>query len=312
MAASLRQYQQLIAIAECRSFRRAAERLFIAQPALSVSIRKLETEVGVPLLERSVKGVALTMAGQAMLEHARAALFHAEQAALAARMAALGEWGTLRLGFVASATHSLLPLSLGAFRGQHPNVKLQLQEDSTVGLIAQVHEFAIDVAVVRGPIAEDPALESWIIERDDLVLAVPADHPLAAKPTVTLQECRAEGFVLYGSTKVPGLHSVALGLCYAAGFTPRINQEAIQVPTLLSLVASGMGIALVPGITRSYSGAHVRFLNLTDAGARNCLSLLLVTRKGNTSPLVGHLRECMRDVVAAHPSGLTKPGGSAY
>jgi DNA-binding transcriptional LysR family regulator len=293
MAISLRQYQQLIAIAEHKSFRKAAEKLFIAQPALSVSIQKLENEVGVQLLDRNVKGVSLTPAGRAMLEDARAALFHSEQACRIARMVGLGEWGALRIGFVGSATYSLLPLSLNAFRSRHPNVKLDLREDSTIGLIRLVNDRVIDAALVRGPIADDPGLESWIVQHDDLVLAVPASHALADRHSVSLSDCRSEGFVLYGSTVVPGLHSVALSLCYAAGFTPRINQEAIQVQTLVSLVASGMGIALVPGVTRSYSTAHVRFIPLDEPGARNCLSLLLVAKKNSTSILVSHLRDCL-------------------
>ncbi|NLY27460.1 MAG: LysR family transcriptional regulator [Alcaligenaceae bacterium] len=293
MAVTLRQFQQLLAIAETHSFRRAAEKLFIAQPALSVSIQKMEQEIGARLFERTVKGVTLTPAGQAMLDDARAALFYADQACRTARLVALGEWGTLRIGFVGSATYSLLPLSLQLFRERYPDVRLELREDSTIGLIRQIHGHEIDAGVVRGPIADDPGLESWIIHHDDLILAVPARHRLASRRKVALAECRSEDFVLYGSTVVPGLHSVALSLCYSAGFTPRISQEAIQVQTLVSLVASGMGVALVPGVTRAYSSAHVRFLDLSDPAAKGCLSVLLVAKKHIAQELVHRLCECM-------------------
>ncbi|MCC2595750.1 LysR family transcriptional regulator [Pusillimonas sp. MFBS29] len=296
MAVSLRQFQQLIAIAEFGTFRRAAEALFIAQPALSVSIQKLEQEVGVQLLDRGARGVTLTPAGEAMLEDARAALFYADQSCRTARLVALGEWGSLRLGFVGSATYALLPLSLNAFRSRYPNVKLELREDSSLGLMSMIRSHQLDAGLVRGPIADDPALESWVIQRDDLVLAVPSRHRFASQRAISLEQCRSEDFVIYASTIVPGLHSVALTLCLAAGFTPRIKQEAIQVQTLVSLVASGLGVALVPGVTRSYASDHVRFIELSDPAARNCLSLLLLARRDTRSPLVAYLRDSMLTV----------------
>lgn len=293
MKVTLRQFHQLIAIAEHGSYRRAADHLFIAQPALSVSIQKLEAEIGAPLLERGVKGVTVTPAGKALIEHARSALFHADQACRAARLVALGEWGTLRLGFVGSATYTLLPVCVPAFRERYPDVKIELFEDSTVGLLNRLRIHEIDAALVRGPIAEDPTLASWVIQHDDLVLAIPATHRFAGREKLGLHECKDEGFVLYASTGVPGLHSVALSLCHKAGFTPRVNQEAIQVQTLLSLVATGMGVALVPGVTRTYSPLHVRFVNLTDAAAHHCLSLSLIANRENSSVLVDKLRQTM-------------------
>ncbi len=299
MGITLRQFQQFIAVAEQGSYRQAAEKLFVAQPALSVSIQKLEAEVGAQLLERGSKGVTLTLAGQALIKDAKAALFYSEQACRSARLVALGEWGTLRLGFVGSATYTLLPLCVPAFRSDHPNVKVELREDSSIGLLNLVRTHEIDAAVVRGPIAEEDAIEAWVIQRDDLILAVPVGHPLAARKKLALKECRNEGFVLYASTLVPGLHGEALSLCHKAGFTPHVSQEAIQVQTQLSLVASGMGIALVPAVTRSYSPQHVRFIDLVDEGARRCLSLSLVAHRDTRSLLVGRLRDKMLELVAS-------------
>jgi len=206
-------------------------------------------------------------------------------------MVASGEGGTLRLGFVGSATYTLLPPALNAFRERYPDARLDLREGSTVELIELIHSRELDACVVRGPIADDPRLGACILQRDDLVLAVPAQHPLAAKRDVQLADCRGENFVMYDAVKVPGLYGVALALCYAAGFTPRISQEAIQVQTLVSLVASGMGITLVPGVTRAYPTAHVRFIELADVGAHACLSLSLVAKRDAPTPLVGRLRD---------------------
>lgn len=298
MAMDLRQLRQLVTIAELGSYRRAAEALHIAQPALSVSIQKLEHLVGVQLLERGARGVTLTAAGQALIADARRALYHADQARQAARRVALGEWGTLRLGFVGSATYMLLPRLLPAFRARCPEVALELREDSTVGLLAMLRGNEIDAALVRGPVSDDAALSCWAIERDDLILAVPAGHALAQGAAVPLASARGESFVVYPPVKVPGLYGVTQALCRSAGFTPRIGQEAIQVQTLVSLVASGMGVALVPGVARAYSNPHVVFVPLTDPQARGALALSLVTHREGANAAVTRLRDCMAPVQA--------------
>jgi len=285
--------RQFVAIAETGSFRRAAQALHIAQPALSVSIQKLEQSVGVQLLERGSKGVTLTLAGEALISDARRALFHADQAREAARRVGLGEWGALRLGFVGSATYALLPSRLPAFRAAFPDIQLDLREDTTARLVAMITANELDAAVVRGPIAHHELLQSWAVESDHFVLAVPASHPLALRKRVALSQARSESFVMYSPVLVPGLYSVAQSACRRAGFSPRISQQAIQVQTLVSLVASGMGVALVPSVTRAYSSPLVKFLELTDRDAGDALALSLVTNRMTTNAAVQHLREIM-------------------
>ncbi|MCD0501818.1 LysR family transcriptional regulator [Bordetella petrii] len=301
MTVDLRQMRQFVTIAELGSYRRAAEALHIAQPALSVSIQKLEHSVGVLLLERGAKGVSLTPAGAALMADARRALFHADQARQSARRVALGEQGRLRLGFVGSATYMLLPRCLPEFRRRYPDVELELREDSTVRLAEMLRANDLDAGLVRGPLAEDPSLSAWVVERDSLILALPAGHALAGRP-VALAEVRAEPFVMYAPGKVPGLHGVAQALCRKAGFSPRISQEAIQVQTLVSLVASGLGVALVPGVTRAYSTPHVAFADLADAEARDVLALSLVSHRDTSCAPVLKLRDTMLASGAAIPN----------
>lgn len=293
MAVDLRQLRQFVTIAELGSYRRAAEALHIAQPALSVSIQKLEHSVGVLLLERGAKGVSLTPAGQALMADAQRALFHADQARQSARRVALGELGRLRLGFVGSATYMLLPRCLPEFRRRYPDVALELREDSTKRLAEMLRANEIDAGLVRGPLAEDASLSTWVVERDSLILAVPATHPLADGGPVALKALRAEPFVMYAPDKVPGLHGVAQALCRKAGFSPRISQEAIQVQTLVSLVASGLGVALVPGVTRAYSTPHVKLVDLLDADAHDALALSLVAHRDTSCAPVLRLRDSM-------------------
>ncbi|SAI72361.1 LysR family transcriptional regulator [Bordetella ansorpii] len=291
MSLDLRHLRQFVAIAELGSYRRAAEALHIAQPALSVSIQKLEHAVGVQLLARGARGVSLTAAGEALMGDARRALFHADQARRAARRVALGESGRLRLGFVGSATYELLPRCLPAFRQQYPDVQLELREDSTIGLVAALRANELDAGLVRGPLADDPELASWEVERDDLILALPSDHPLAGRGPVDMRDVRGESFVMYAPAKVPGLYGVAAALCRKAGFSPRVSQEAIQVQTLVSLVASGLGLALVPGVTRAYSTPRVAFVPIADADARDALALSLVTLRDTPCMPVLRLRD---------------------
>ncbi|MET0184839.1 MAG: LysR substrate-binding domain-containing protein [Achromobacter sp.] len=293
MSVDLRQLRQFVAIAELGSFRRAADVLHIAQPALSVSIQKLEHAVGVKLLDRSAKGVTVTPAGEALMQDARRSLFFADQARRSARRVALGELGDLRLGFVGSATYALLPQCLPRFRARYPQVQLALREETTVRLIEMLRANEIDAAVIRGPIADDPDLAVTQVERDDLILAVPTAHALADAKHVALHALRGQDFVLYAHDKVPGLFSVTHELCRRAGFSPRVSQEAIQVQTVVSLVASGMGVALVPAVTRAYSNPHVRFIDLIDDDARGALSLSIVINRDSASASAGRLRDAM-------------------
>ncbi|MFA5664524.1 LysR substrate-binding domain-containing protein [Castellaniella sp.] len=291
---TLRQFQQLITLSEAGSFRRAAEQLHLAQPALSVSIQKLEQAIGVRLVERGARGARLTAAGLAVVDEARSALFHARQARQVANLVATGAWGTLQIGFVSSAIHDLLPRIVDAFRLQYPDVRLILQEDSTAGVLQQLKGRELDAGLVRSPFTQDPVLQSWVIQTDDLMLLVPAGHRLAHWRRIRLAECRDEAFIMNGSTRAPGVHSVARGLCHAAGFEPRISLEAIQVQTMLGLVANNMGIALVPAVTRHHhADRRVRFVALDDPGARGCIALSLVQRLDNDSALARRLHECV-------------------
>src|SRR5690606_17666546 len=139
-----------------------------------------------------------------ILADARRALFHADQARQSARRVALGEQGRLRLGFVGSATYMLLPRCLPELRRRYPDVELALREDSTLRLAEMLRANEIDAGLVRGPLSDDSSLSAWVVERDSLILAVPAAHPLARGP-VHLQAVRPEPFVMYAPDHVPGL-----------------------------------------------------------------------------------------------------------
>jgi DNA-binding transcriptional LysR family regulator len=293
MHLDLRQLRQFVAIVELGSFRRAAGALHIAQPALSVSIQKLEHAVGVKLLERLPKGVIATAAGEALLPDARRSVFHADQARMCARRVALGEIGELRLGFVCSATYAVLPQRLPRFRSTYPQVRISLREETTVRMLELLRSNELDAALIRGTLANHPEFDSHVIETDDLVLSVPVTHALARRRQVRLADLRDECFVLNSREEVPGLFHLAWGLCQQAGFSPRITQEAIQVQTIISVVASGQGIALVPKAARAYPNRHVRFIDLVDPQTKNVLHLSMVMLRDTDSPMLQRFREIM-------------------
>lgn len=258
----LRQLRYFATLAETLNFHRAAERLHISQPPLTVAIRRLEEELGARLFDRESRGVRLTDAGRAALPAARATL---EQAALfrsIVEQGHQGERGAISVGFVGSAINAALPRILPAFRARYPDVDLRLEEMTSVSICAALAARQLDVGLVRLPLLDPGDFEVAVIERDRLVVALPATHRLAGGQDLALADLAGEPLVLHGAVSV--LRSVVLLACQQAGFTPRIAQEATQVQTILSLVQSGLGIALVPSAMAGTVPEGVRLMPLTD------------------------------------------------
>ncbi|HET6536924.1 MAG TPA: LysR family transcriptional regulator [Sphingopyxis sp.] len=287
----LRQLRYFITLAETLNFHRAAERLNMSQPPLTVAIRKLEESLGVRLFERGARGVRLTDAGLAALRPARAALEQAQLVREAAKSSQLGEAGTLRVGFVGSAIIDALPRIIPAFRARYPKVDLRLEERTSASIALALAERQIDIGFVRMPLMQPGDLHFDLVERDALVVALRHDHRLAARTHVALSELEAEPLIQH--SKVSVLRSVVMLACQQAGFSPRIAQDATQVQTILSLVQSGLGIALVPARMVRIAPADIRLLALaeppriemalasrpdSDAIARNFLSVALEHR----------------------------------
>src|SRR5690606_6590364 len=198
------------------------------------------------------------------------------------------EGGRLRVGFVGSATYALLPRCVPGFRQRYPNVRLELCEGTSVDVMEMLRQHHVDAGFIRGPVAEDPDIDMQVVETDDLMLAVPADHPFGQRASMYLTDCQVETFVVYSADRVPGLHNITMAACAKAGFTPLAGQEATQVQTVVSLVASGLGVALVPAATRLFSHPGVRFVGLSDEAARAALALSRVIPR--TAPSAAALR----------------------
>ncbi|WP_059416074.1 LysR family transcriptional regulator [Cupriavidus basilensis] len=307
----LRQLQQFVALAETGNFHRAAERLHMAQPPLSISIRKLEDSLGTPLFVRTSRGVRLTQAGEAALHDARRALFHAAQARAAAVAAAHGERGALRVGFVGSATYALLPRLIPAFRAAHPGIELILHESTSASILDRLERHQLDAGLVRFPILNAGGYALMPLETDEFVAAVPADSRFAQHDAIALKALAGEPFIMHPSADVPNLQAIAMLLCQQAGFVPRVTQEAVQVQTIISLVESGLGVALVPSVAARYVNRRVRFLRLSSPRPAARIGIALATPADSDDRQVQRLMAVARETAGTGTGTGTGMGAGA-
>jgi DNA-binding transcriptional LysR family regulator len=271
----LRHLRYFICVAQEMHFGRAAARLGISQPPLSQQIRALEAELGVRLFDRTSRRVRLTQAGALFLPEAQQTVDQADRAMQIARRAQRGEIGRLSLGFTTSAPFVLeIARALYLFRQDHPDVELTLVELSRDAQIARVEQGQLDLGIVRGfePPVLPASLASICLLEEDLILAMRSDHSLADRTDeVAIADLAESLFVLYDSTNGAGFNEHVISLCHAAGFSPRIVQEAGGLATLLGLVAAGFGVTV---LARSLARLHLDDLVYRRVGAPDAVSRL--------------------------------------
>lgn len=298
----LRQLRQFVVLAEEGSFSIAAQRLCMAQPPLSVAIRKLEEEIGHALFVRGSRGVRLTAAGEAALQMARRCLEAAAQVKTVAQLAEVGDSGRLRIGFSGSVTVRLLPRLLQAFSQHCPAVHLDLSEGTNLELLTRVEAGELDLGLVRLPTSRPPELRFQQVETDHFCLALPKGHALLRKPRITLAQLEGLPFIAYAPSPVGGLHAAASQVLQRAGVAPLVTQEAVQVQTVLGLVASGLGVALVPAANTPYqrsSGAVFR--PLADLPGDAQIGIALCYHSRNENPVVRRFLETVEGAEQACP-----------
>lgn len=260
----LRHLRYFIAVAEEQHMTRAAERLGIQQPPLSIQIRALERELQVRLLRRKPRGVELTEAGTVFLNRARAILEAVERAVASARRTARGEQGRVVVGFTSSAPfHPFVPRAIRTFREISPLISLELVESGSSDLVQALHDEKVDAAFIRSPVLDILNLEVEPLLQERMLLALPTGHDLATGATWNASEAATgesldraaplplaalanETFILYKRPGGPGLYDTIITACRNAGFSPRIGQEAPRIISTLNLVAAGLGVSIVP------------------------------------------------------------------
>jgi DNA-binding transcriptional LysR family regulator len=277
----LRQLRYFVTVAEQGGFSLAAGRLHISQPPLSVQVGNLERELGVRLFDRGNRGVSLTAAGRVLFEEAQAVLARLEQARLRALQTDRGEAGTLSVGFVSIADYGILPPALKSFRARFPQVEVQLHELTTDAQIHALRDARLDLGIALAPV-DEPDLQFHSVAREALVLAAPAAHPaIRCGGPVELRALSKESFIVPPRDIAPGLYDLTIGRCRAAGFAPRVTQQARQMQTVIGLVSCGMGLALVPASVRNLKRTGVRYRPLRGRPARIDLGVLQLRGAGN-------------------------------
>jgi DNA-binding transcriptional LysR family regulator len=296
----LRHLRYFRAVAEELHFGRAAQRLHIAQPPLSQQIRHLEQELGVDLLIRTTRSVELTAAGRAYLRRAIAVLDEVDDAAEQALRIHAGQEGRLTIGCVGSATYSLLPQLVRALRETLPRVEVSVRGEMLApAQLTALHSGAIDVALLRPPV-DHPGIDVETIRRDPLLAVLPADHPLAARDTLTVADLRQEAFVAHAGNGRSVMSSIVAAACADAGFVPTVRHEVTETSTLVTLVAAGLGVAIVPAPSAALDIAGVRYRPLlpTTLG----VDLLAATRSAGSgvseadNPLIGNVIGVLRQI----------------
>lgn len=276
----IRQMRYFVALAETLHFGRAAERLHISQPPLSRQIAALEKELGVRLLDRHSRRTTLTHAGRRFMEDARAVLASFDQACRNARLAERGELGELSIGFMMHAAYTVLPALTRRFLEGHPQVHVELREVVPSSLADAVLTGRFDAAIMfnPGPIR---GLDAHTIHREDLCLAVQPVHALAGRSVVRAADLVGEPLIAAPAEVAPMLREAIMGYCRSGGSEPTIRLETQLQQTIVSLVAEGLGIALVPNSMRKLGLADVVFRDLSDGPG---IEHVVAWRRGNLNP----------------------------
>lgn len=297
----LRHLRYFVAVAEEKHMTRAAERLGIQQPPLSMQIRALEQELDAQLFRRQPRGVELTDAGEAFLERARAILDQLERAVATTRRTARGEEGRVVVGFTSSAPfHPFVPRVLRAFRDAAPLVSVVLEESGSSELVQGLYNEEIDAAFIRSPVADVVGLTVQPILEEKMLVALPTGHIFARRSSFSrsvllpLAELANETFVLYKRPGGPGLYDTIIAACKTAGFSPRVGQEAPRIISTLNLVAAGIGVSIVPASLQRLQMDGIVYRKLEDMPQLTA-PLILAYRRGENAAAVNRFIDLVRD-----------------
>lgn len=261
----LRHLRHFVALAEELHFGRAARRLSMTQPPLSLSIQSLEASVGVRLFDRDSKGVRLTAAGLAFQASARSLLAQAEQAKALARDVGAGAVGRLRIGLVGSLLYRGLPAWMRSFGAQHPRIELSLVELNSQEQLEALLRRELDVAFVHGRRVPE-GLCAVRVDAQPFVACVADSHRLAGRSSLALASLRDEAFILFSRRASPDYHAQIIELCVEAGFYPQVRHELRHWLSVVAVVAQGLGVAVVPAPLQHAGLAGARFIRLRNAG----------------------------------------------
>ena len=300
----LRQLRYFVAVAEERHFGRAAQRLHMSQPPLSMQIKALERELGIELLDRTSRRVRVTDGGRAFLARARRILDAVEEAKEEARGAEEGMRGVLEVGFISSATLSLLPPSIRLFRERFGGVELELKELTSAQQVDALYGGEIKVGLVRLPMRA-PGIRFEPVFEERLVVAVPSGHALERLDRVPLEAIADLPLIFFTRQLIPGFHAQIVELFRRVGAFPNVAQHAVHLQTIVGLVASGVGIAILPGSAERVSREGVVYRAVDAPDATSWMGLAWV--EGDESKLLENFVRTVREVASGEASDPPDP-----
>ena len=295
----MRHLRCFVAVAEELHFGRAAERLHLSQPPVSLAIKELEEELGVRLFERTSRRISITRAGEDALRDARAVLTAADTMRKRAQETAQGLMGTLSLGFISLPAYSFLPTTLRSFTEDYQRVRVSLQEGTTDQILHDVENGSLDVGLVFRTPDLPTALNSKLVQVEPLVIALPESHPMAGSSRIALEKLSQERFLGFERHQGPLMFDAIVATCMRHGFSPNLF-PARQMHTIVSLVSGGIGVALVPGSVQALHREGVVYRSMK--GEKTLVETVAVWRRSDDSPLVKALLACLPKV-----TGSTKP-----
>lgn len=259
-----RQMRCVVAIAEAGSLTKAAERLGLAQPALTQTLNRLEKELGTPLFTRSRRGATLTDAGLAVIDDLRASLAYGDTATERARAMGAGRAGRLTIGFVTHAVYEVLPNALRRLRAEHPQLDVVLREMSNAEQVAALEGGRIDIALLHPPVSVTARVHELRLGEEPMIAALPAAWPLHEDGCVSLADIARHGLVWFPEQQIPALRAQLLGALRRAGHETRVVQDANRTLTVLACVAAGLGWSLLPRSVRALQHEGVRYAEVRD------------------------------------------------
>jgi len=305
----LRALRTFLVVTEERHFGRAAERLNLAQPAVSQQIKRLEKELGAAVLRRTTRTVELTDVGRHLADRARMILMAVDRAEADVQQMKRGRAGRVAIGFVGTATYDVLPQVSRRLRAELPDVDLELYgEQLSPTLLEMLTERRVDLAVVRNPQPGND-FDAVHLRTEPLIAALPADFSGDEQPAVALKDLRERTFVTHPSGYQSAMFSAVMGACHQAGFAPHEVIEVRETSTMVAFVAAGLGVALVPASVRSLALDGVAYRPLSDVHVDT--ELKIVNRRGELSAAAATVRELIIGQLRGAHTGNTGTWGRA-
>jgi DNA-binding transcriptional LysR family regulator len=297
MQMELRHLRYFVAVAELLNFRRAAEKLHIAQSPLSHQVRQLEDELEVQLFARTKRRVYLTHAGTIFYEDARAILEKSLAAQERARRGAQGEEGSLTVGYLTSMASSHFSRIIKTFQQHFPRVRLVLNDLVPDAILKGLLDGTVDVGFMRGVLETEhlAVLQVW---QEHLVVALPTNHRLAHKRQVRVGDLRKESFIMVPDKGAMGWNDLIRELCRSGGFTPTVAAEANQMQAVSWLVHVGLGIAIIPASLQGLRRRHVIYRQLFGS---TTVPGMMVWHKDNDSPILQRFHELVVEATKTAP-----------